>query len=153
MRVVVDWTRDISHESKSKSDRSKMSGYVHWSVGWSLVPRTFPRMSCFLVLLPALFAALCGVRVKTEKRPHSTHGQLATPVALNHRVDPTSELVIYAPASSLAEPPPAANPLLGHGGSVSRGCDPRGCVVCCWCLLLLPVLLLRCCCCFDDDCC
>ena len=34
------------------------------------------------------------------KRPQPTHGQLATPVELDHRVDPTSdptsELVIYA---------------------------------------------------------
>ena len=44
----VDWTRDISHGSKSKSHGSNMSAYVPWSIGWSLVPRTFPRMSlCF----------------------------------------------------------------------------------------------------------
>ena len=36
------------------------------------------------------------------------------------------------------------------GGSVSRGCDPRACVVCCWCLLLPECCC--CCCCFDDDC-
>ena len=47
-----------------------------------------------------------------------------------------------APASSLAEPPPAAKAHNRGGGSVSRGCDPRGCVVCCWCLLLPG-----CCCC------
>ena len=72
MRVKVDWTRDISHGSKPKSHRSKMSGYVRCSVGWSLVPRTFPGMSCSLFLLPALFAALRGVRAKNEKET-ATH--------------------------------------------------------------------------------
>ena len=37
---------------------------------------------------------------KKRKRPQPMHGQLATPVALDHRVDPasdpTSELAIYA---------------------------------------------------------
>ena len=50
-----------------------MFGYVPWSVGWSLVPRTFPRMSCSLAFLPALFAALLrGVRAKKDKET-ATH--------------------------------------------------------------------------------
>ena len=74
--------------------------YVGRLVGpWSLV--LFPGCRVLCCFLPALFAALlCGVRVKNEKRPQLTHGQLATPAALDHRVDPTSdptsELVIYA---------------------------------------------------------
>ena len=63
-------------------------------------PGTFPRMSCSLFFLPVLFAALCGVRAGNEKETATTHGQLTTSVALDHRVDPTSdptsELVIYA---------------------------------------------------------
>ena len=38
-----------------------------------------------------------------------------------------------APASSLPEPPPAASPQLGRWICQQGGCDPRGCVVCCWC--------------------
>ena len=58
-----------------------------------------------------------------RKTATHTHGLLATLVALDHRVDPTSdptsELLIVsmqppAPASSLAEPPPAASPQLGR---------------------------------------
>ena len=54
-----------------------------------------------MVFLPVLFAAaaLCGVRAKNENNTAThTYGQLATPVALDHRVDPTSnptsELVV-----------------------------------------------------------
>ena len=62
-------------------------------------------MSCSMVLSTGstyLFAAaFCGVRAKNDKGTAThTHGQLATPVALDHRVaptsDPTSELVVYA---------------------------------------------------------
>ena len=89
-------------------------------------------------------AAFCRVRAKNDKETAShTHGQLSTHVALDHRVDPTSdstsELVICAvsaPASRLAELPPADKAHSWGSESVSRGCDPRGCVVCCWCLLL-----------------
>ena len=91
-----------------------MSGYVPWSVGWSLVPRTFPRMSCSLVFLPALFAAF--ISCAREKCPQTTHPHSAVPVALDPRVDPTSELAIYAvfgPGKQpIAEPPPAASPQL-----------------------------------------
>ena len=49
------------------------------------------------------------MRAKNDKeRPQPTHGQLGTPVALDHRIhptsDPTSELVIYA-VSGPGKPP------------------------------------------------
>ena len=67
-------------------------------VGWLVFrPPYFSQHDVLSALLPALFAALCGVRAKNEKK---TATQLATPVALDQRVhpasDPTSELVIYA---------------------------------------------------------
>ena len=73
------------------------------------------------------------------KKPQPTHGQLVTPVALDHRVhptsDPTSELVIYAVFGPGKQPSRAASSCKQDhnwgGGSVSRGCDPRGCVACC----------------------
>ena len=70
----VDCTRDISHGSKSKSHGSNISGYICTSVGWLVLdPLTFPRMSCSLFFLPALFAALlCGVRANKEKET-ATH--------------------------------------------------------------------------------
>ena len=51
----------------------------------------------------------CGVRAKNEKETAThTHWQLATPVARDHRVDPTSdptnELVIYAVSGSGNQP-------------------------------------------------
>ena len=64
-----------------------------------------------LVLFPGCRALCCFYRhslqhyfvVRTRKmitRPQPTHGQLATPVALDHQIDPTSdpssELVSYA---------------------------------------------------------
>ena len=110
----VDWTRDISHRSKSKIHGSHMSGYVPLSSGWSLVPRTFPRMSCSLFFyrhcLPHYYVEC--VR-KKRKRPQPTHGRLSTPVALDHRVHPTSdqtsELVIYAVSGPGKQPSWAAS--------------------------------------------
>ena len=77
-----------------------MSGYVPWSVGWSFVPRTFPSMTCSLLCYRHCLQHYVVCAQKMRKRPQPTHGQLATPVALDQRVhpasDPTSELVIYA---------------------------------------------------------
>ena len=84
-----------------------------------------------------------------RKKPQPTC--MGMPVPLDHRVDPTSdptsELVITygcniwpRQAASLSRLRQQAHNW--GGGSVSRGCDPRGCVVCCWCLLLPG-----CCCC------
>ena len=77
-----------------------MSGYVPWSVGpWSLV--LFPGCGALLVFYGHYLQhnyVVCAQ--KMGKRPQPKQGQLATPVALDHRVDPTSgpttELVIYA---------------------------------------------------------
>ena len=86
----------MSHGSKSKRHESNMSGYVPWSVGWSLVPRTFPRRSCYLGFLPALLAAFRFSAREKRERPQPTHPYFAVPVALDPRFDPTSELAIYA---------------------------------------------------------
>ena len=66
---------------------------------WSLV--LFPGCRVLWFFLPVFAAAFCGVRAKNEKKTAThTHGHLATPVALDHQVnptsDPTSELVICA---------------------------------------------------------
>ena len=103
------------------------------------------------------------------------------PVPLDHRVDPTSdptsELVISYKCNLRPRQAASLSRLRQQAhnwgsGSVSRGCDPRGCVVSCWCLLLpgcccccaaARVLLLLaaaaataaaacCCCCFDNGC-
>ena len=116
----VDWTCDLSHGSKSKSHGSNMPGYVPWPVGWFPVPHTFPRMSFSLVLLPALFDVVCAR--KNIKIPQPTHGQLAPPVTLDHRIHPRRatrratwlSMQSPAPAISLAGPPPAASPQLGR---------------------------------------
>ena len=85
------------------------------------------------------------------KKPQSTCMDM--PVPLDHRVDPTSDptseldiSAVSAPASSLAEPPPAASPQLGRCICQQglRSARMR-------CLLLVlaaaRVLLLLCCCC------
>ena len=148
-----------------------MFGYVPWSVGWSLVPRAFPRMSCFLFFylhclqhyyvacvmscslffLPALFAALlCGVR-KMRKRPQPTHGQLARPVALDHRVhpaiDPTSELVIYAVSGPGKQPSLAASGSKPTTGVVDPSQGLRSASMRCLLLVLAAPCCCQCCCC------
>ena len=76
---------------------------------------------------------------------------MVMPVPIDHRVDPTSdptsELVISYQCNLRPRQEASLSSLRQQahnwgGGSVSRGCDPRGCVVCCWCLLLPG-----CCCC------
>ena len=126
-----------------------MSGYVPWSVGWSLVPRPFPKMSCSLFFPPALFAAsMCSAREKLE-RPQPTHPHLAVPVALDAPVDPTSELAIYAVSGTGKQPSWAASGSKPTTGAVdlSAGAairkDPGSAAAACCCC---------CCCCFDDDC-
>ena len=138
-------TRDISHGSKHV--------YLGRLVGsWSLV--LFPGCRVLWFFLPVLFAsAFCGVRAKNLKETAShTHGQLATPVALDHRVDPTSDptsdlviCAVYGPASSLAKPPPAASPQLGRW-ICQQGL--RSARMPCLLLVLAAarVLLLLCCC-------
>ena len=55
---------------------------------------------------------------KIIKRPQPTHGQLATPVALDHRVHPTSELVIYAVSGPGKQPSRAASGSKPTSGAV-----------------------------------
>ena len=80
---------------------------------------------------------------KMRKKPQPTC--MAMPVPLDHRVDPTSdptsELVISYKCNLWPRQAASLGRLRQQAhtwgrGSVSRGCDPRGCVVCCWCLLL-----------------
>ena len=86
---------------------------------------------------------------KMRKKPQPTCMDM--PVPLDHRFnptsDPTSELVIRYKCNLWPRQAASLSRLRQQAhnwgvGSVRRGCDPRGCVVCCWCLLLPG-----CCCC------
>ena len=102
------------------------------------------------------------------KKPQPTCMDM--PVPLDHRVDPTSdptsELVISYKCNLRPQQAVWLSRLRQQAhnwgdGSISRGCDPRGCVVCCWCLLLprcccccaAAAAVAACsCCCFDNGC-
>ena len=111
----------LTGQSRKVTAQTRLDICVPWSVGWSLVPHTFPRMSCSLgfhrLCLQHYYVVCTPIMIK---RPQPTHGQSVTSVALDHRVhatsNPMSKLVSMqspAPASSLAEPPPAS-PQLGR---------------------------------------
>ena len=102
MRVGSTLTGHTSNRSKSKRNGSDMSGYVPAPIGWCLVPRIFPRMSCSLLFLSGVGCSMfmwCA-RKKGQTRPQRTHKRLAMPIALHLWADSTSdpmrELVICA---------------------------------------------------------
>ena len=79
--------------------------YKYTSVGWLVLGPSY--FSQDVVLYGSFYRYCvqqylsCGMRAKNKNETEShTHGQIATPVALDHRVDPTSDptsqLVIYA---------------------------------------------------------
>ena len=75
----------LTGQTQKVTGQTYLDIYVPWSVGWSLVPRTFPKMSCSLAFLPAVCSIIVGcASEKMRKRPQPTHGQLATPVTLDH---------------------------------------------------------------------
>ena len=82
---------------------------MYTSVGWLVLgPSYFSQDVVFYGSFYRYYlfaAAFCGVRANNEKETAThMHRQLATPVALDYRVDPTSdptsELVIYAVSGS-----------------------------------------------------
>ena len=63
-------------------------------VGWLVLgPSYFSQdavLSVFFIGILLLFAGICDVRAKNDKRAQPTNPHLAVPVALEPRVDPTA---------------------------------------------------------------
>ena len=108
-------------------------------------------MSCSLFCFspPLLSALLCGVRAKNEKET-ATHAWAISHARSARSPGRPDERASDERARYLCSLRPQQAAYLSRlrqqahnwgGGSVSRGCDPRGCVACCW-RLRLPVLLL-----------
>ena len=126
----VDWTRDISHVPKSQSHGINMSGYIPWSAGWFLVPRTLPRVlrslsSLFFYRYSLQYFVVCARKMLKDRTPNIRTFSCARGARPPDRPDsfnpmksastPRSELAMQSPApGSLAGPPPAASPQLGR---------------------------------------
>ena len=144
----VDWARDISHGSNSKSHGSNISGYICTLVGWLVLgPSYFSQDVVLSGFFTGCLQHYCGVCERKNEKETATHARTISH-ARNvrpwvHRVDrtsdPTSELVIYAVSGPGKQP---SKPTTGAVDLSAGACDPRECIVCCWCLLLV-VLLLR----------
>ena len=130
---------------------------------WVLIPSYFSQD---VVLSDCLqhYYVVCARQI--IMRPQPTHGQLATPTALDHRVhptnDPTRELVIYAvsgpgkqPSWAASDGKPATGAVdLSAGAAIRESAPSAAGACCCQSVLLLLAAASQCCCCcccFDDD--
>ena len=150
----------LTGQSRKVTGQTCLDMYLGWLVGpWS--PVLFPGCRALCIFYPHClqhYNVVCARKMR--KRPQPTHGQLATPVALDHRFHPTSdltsELVIYAVSAPGKQPSWAASgskPTTGAvdlpaGAAIREDALPAAgacCSQCCCCCCC-------CCCCFDDDC-
>ena len=146
--------------SRVKVEKSRVKACIPRSVGWSLVPRTFPRMSCSMVLFTGIVysSILWCSREKREinRNPHAwaiSHARSARPPGRpDERPDERVIMQPPAPASTLAELPPAASPQLGRWMCQQGLRFARMRCLLLWCFLPPECCCCCCCCCFDDDC-
>ena len=122
----------------------KMYSLVRWSVGWSLVTPTFPRMSYHCTQFFLRFVFCCSILwcARGQDKEKVTHPHFDVPVSsypLVVAIPLTRWLLIPSRWTSYCSCAASEGKHSWSGASVSRGHNPwrsGACCRCCWCVLM-----------------